>query len=36
MLGAFDPRFLELQREKAAFQTADDVAAEILRAIVEA
>jgi NAD(P)-dependent dehydrogenase (short-subunit alcohol dehydrogenase family) len=30
MLGAFDPRFLELQREKAPFQTADEVAAEIV------
>jgi 3-oxoacyl-[acyl-carrier protein] reductase len=35
MLGAFDPRFLELQREKAPFQTAEEVASEILREIVE-
>jgi 3-oxoacyl-[acyl-carrier protein] reductase len=36
MLAAFDPRFLELQREKARFQTADEVASEILREIVDA
>jgi 3-oxoacyl-[acyl-carrier protein] reductase len=35
MLAAFDPRFLELQREKAPFQTAEEVASEILREIVE-
>ncbi len=33
MLEAFDPRFLELQREHAAFQTAAEVAAEIVREI---
>jgi NAD(P)-dependent dehydrogenase (short-subunit alcohol dehydrogenase family) len=35
MLAAFDPRFLELQRAKGPFQTADAVASEILREIVE-
>ena len=31
MLDAFDPRFLELQREKAAFQSPAQVAALILQ-----
>jgi NAD(P)-dependent dehydrogenase (short-subunit alcohol dehydrogenase family) len=35
MLTAFDPRFLELQREKVAFQSADQVALEIVREIAE-
>jgi 3-oxoacyl-[acyl-carrier protein] reductase len=35
MLTAFDPRFLELQREKAPFQTADQVASAIVREIAE-
>jgi hypothetical protein len=33
MLTAFDPRFLDLQREKAPFQTAEEVAAAILAEI---
>ena len=36
MLTAFDPRFLELQREKEPFQTAEQVASEIVREITEA
>jgi 3-oxoacyl-[acyl-carrier protein] reductase len=36
MLSAFDPRFLDLQRDKAPFQTADAVAAAILAEIAEA
>jgi NAD(P)-dependent dehydrogenase (short-subunit alcohol dehydrogenase family) len=35
MLTAFDPRFLDLQREKAPFQTAEQVAAAILAEIAE-
>jgi NAD(P)-dependent dehydrogenase (short-subunit alcohol dehydrogenase family) len=35
MLSAFDPRFLDLQREKAPFQSAEEVASAILRQIVE-
>lgn len=34
MLSAFDPRFLDLQREKAPFQSAEEVASAILREIV--
>jgi len=35
MLTAFDPRFLDLQREKAPFQSAEEVAAAILSEIAE-
>jgi 3-oxoacyl-[acyl-carrier protein] reductase len=35
MLTAFDPRFLELQRDKAPFQSADEVASAIIRKIAE-
>jgi NAD(P)-dependent dehydrogenase (short-subunit alcohol dehydrogenase family) len=35
MLTAFDPRFLELQREKEPFQTAEQVASAIVREIAE-
>lgn len=36
MLSAFDPRFLELQREKAPFQSADEVASMIMGEIAGA
>jgi NAD(P)-dependent dehydrogenase (short-subunit alcohol dehydrogenase family) len=35
MLEAFDPRFLELQRSKAAFQTPDEVAAQVMAEVIQ-
>jgi len=35
MLDAFDPRFLELQRSRAAFQTPEEVAAQVMAEVIK-
>jgi len=35
MLEAFDPRFLELQRSRAAFHTPEEVAAQVMAEVIQ-